>query len=73
MRQKKRYILMKSFPQNLPEGSKFLFQNQWGFVFKADLKATESLRKDAVLISGSVRKLKEPQVLNRRRAKSSTG
>ena len=73
MRARKRYLLLKSFPQDLPEGAKFLFQNERGFVIKADLKTTEALRKDSVLISGSIRKLKQPKLLNRRKTKSDTG
>jgi|GEM_PF-1602522 len=73
MRAKKRYLLLKSYPQDLPEGAKFLFQNERGFVIKADLKSTEALRKDAALISGSIRNLKQPKLLNRRKTKNNTG
>lgn len=73
MRAKKRYLLLKSFPTELPDGAKFLFQNERGYVIKADLRSTEALRKDAVLISGSIRKLKQPKLLNRRKMKTITG
>jgi len=73
MRAKKRYLLLRSFPSEMPEGAKFLFQNERGFVIKADLRSTEALRKDAVLISGSIRKLKQPKLLNRRKTRSNTG
>jgi hypothetical protein len=58
MRQKKRYILLKDYPEELPENSKFLFQNSLGYVIKTDLKGAELLRKDALQISGSIWKLK---------------
>ncbi|HVB11639.1 MAG TPA: hypothetical protein VNE86_00800 [Nitrososphaerales archaeon] len=57
----------------MPDGAKFLFQNERGYVIKADLRSTEVLRKDAVLISGSIRKLKQPKLLNRRKTKAITG
>ncbi|MGI0092352.1 MAG: hypothetical protein ACREBS_11650 [Nitrososphaerales archaeon] len=58
MRAKKRYLLLHTLPKDLPKGSKFLFQNERGFVIKADLVATELLRKHAILVSGAIRKLK---------------
>jgi hypothetical protein len=64
MRQKKRYVLLKSYPTSLPPNTKFLFQNQRGFVFKTDLKGAETLRSSAKLISGSIWKLKEPKPVN---------
>jgi hypothetical protein len=73
MRPKKRYLLLKSLPPDLPVGAKFLFQNERGFVIKADLKTTQTLRNDAVLVSGSIRKLKQPKLLNRRKEDSETG
>jgi len=73
MRAKKRYVLLKSFPRELPPNSKFLFQNRRGFIVKTDLRGAELLRKEAVLISGSVWKLKEPQLLNPSKSKKSTG
>jgi hypothetical protein len=60
MRQKKRYVLLKEIPKKLPEGSKFLFQNSSGYIVKTDLEGAKILRKDALLISGSVWKLKDP-------------
>jgi hypothetical protein len=59
MRQKKRYLLLRSFPSELPPNSKFLFQNSLGYVIKTDLEGAESLRSEALLISGSIWKLKE--------------
>jgi len=68
MRPKKRYVLLKDYPKEEPENSKFLFQNSSGFVFKTDLKGAEFFRKDALLISGSIWKLKtHPKVLYPRR------
>lgn len=66
MKPKKRYVLLKSLPRELPVGSRFLFQNELGYVIKADLRSTNILRKEAMLVSGSIRKLKHPQFLNRR-------
>ena len=68
MRTKKRYVLLKNFPKQMPENSKFLFQNSRGFVIKTDLKGAEVLRKEATLISGSVWKLKQPKLLYPKRA-----
>ena len=74
MRQKKRYILLKNFPQDLPENSKFLFQNSLGYVVKTDLKGEKILRKDALLISGSIWKLKDhPKLLYPRTDKRKSG
>ena len=73
MRAKKRYVLLKNYPKQMPENSKFLFQNSRGFVVKADLKGAEMLRKDAILISGSVWKLKQPKVLYSKKDSSNVG
>jgi hypothetical protein len=73
MRDKKRYVLLKTFPDQLPPNSKFLFQNARGFVVKADLKGAEILRKRAILISGSIWKLKQPQLLNPSKTKENPG
>ena len=73
MKLKKRYLLMKSLPTELPYDAKFLFQNEYGFVIKASLKTTEILRKDAILISGSIKNLKHPKALNSRIKKTITG
>jgi hypothetical protein len=73
MRAKKRYLLMKSVPHDLPPGAKYLFQNQLGHVVKADLDATKLLRNDATLISGSIRKLKHPKALNVGKTKKVSG
>jgi hypothetical protein len=67
MKTKKRYLLMKTMPKDLPPGAKFLFQNEFGFVVKADLRTSEILRAEAILISGSIRRLKHPKVLNPRK------
>jgi hypothetical protein len=64
MRAKKRYLLLKNHHIDLPTGARYLFQNQLGYVVKADLEATKLLKKDATLISGSIRKLKHPKALN---------
>jgi len=74
LRAKKRYVLLGKYPSELPENSKFLFQNSSGFVVKTDPKGAKLLRKDALLISGSVWKLKEhPKVLYARRKKKKDG
>ncbi len=74
MRQKKRYILLKNYPEELPENSKFLFQNSFGYVIKTDLKGAELLRKDAVRISGSIWKLKDhPKLLYPRKTGKKVG
>jgi len=68
VRQKKRYVLLKNYPQDLPPKCKFLFQNSLGYVFKTDLEGASSLRPEAILISGSIWKLKDhPKVLYSRR------
>lgn len=58
MRRKKRYLIFRVVPSDLPPSAEFLFQNEWGFVFRMDTKTAESLRKSAAMISGSIRKLK---------------
>ena len=74
MRQKKRYVLLKDYPKELPDNSKFLFQNSSGFVFKTDPKGAIFLRKNAILISGSIWKLKkQPKVLYPRRRSKRNG
>ncbi|MDG6907598.1 MAG: hypothetical protein JRN20_17640 [Nitrososphaerota archaeon] len=73
MKAKKRYVLLAEYPERLPEGAKFLFQNERGFIVKADLRATETLRKDAKLISGSIKNLKQPKLLNHRKKNSKIG
>jgi hypothetical protein len=74
VRQKKRYVLLKEYPQDMPENSKFLFQNSLGFVIKTDLKGAENLRSRALLISGSIWKLKDhPKVLYPRPTRGKNG
>jgi hypothetical protein len=74
LRQKKRYLLLKDYPKELPENSKFLFQNSFGYVIKADLKGAELLRKGALRISGSIWKLKDhPKLLYPRKTKKKVG
>jgi hypothetical protein len=74
MRQKKRYVLLKEYPRDVPENSKFLFQNSSGYVFKTDLKGAKTLRKYAILISGSVWKVKDhPKVLYSRKTRKGNG
>jgi hypothetical protein len=58
MRRKKRYVLLKSVPENLPRDLEFLFQSEAGYVFKMDPKSSDVLRGTALLISGSIRKVK---------------
>jgi len=73
MTAKKRYVLLKIYPRDLPPNSKFLFQNRRGFVVKTDLPGAKILRNEAVLISGSIWKLKDPQLLNPSKQKKHTG
>lgn len=73
MKVKKRYLLMKSLPDELPSDAKYLFQNEYGFVIKAGLESTKILRKDAILVSGSIKKLKHPKALNSRTRKIDAG
>jgi hypothetical protein len=73
VRAKKRYVLLRNYPRELPPNSKFLFQNRRGFVVKTDLAGADFMRKEAVLISGSIWKLKDPQLLNPTKSKKPTG
>ena len=74
MREKKRYLVLPSFPKSIPDGAEFLFQDEHGYVFRATLKATEILRSEAIFISGSMKKLKgRPKVLNQRSNHSRMG
>ncbi|MDG6996295.1 MAG: hypothetical protein JRN52_10265 [Nitrososphaerota archaeon] len=73
MRQKKRYLLLKSLPQDLPSSVKFLFQNEFGYVVKADLKTAQLLKADAILVSGCIQNVKHPQGLNRRKSHDNIG
>jgi hypothetical protein len=73
MRDKKRYVLLRDFPSELPPKSKFLFQNSRGFIVKTDLRGAQLLKSEAVLISGSIWKLKEPQLLNPSKKKKTLG
>ena len=73
MRQKKRYLLLKSLPPDLPSSARFLFQNEYGYVVKADLKTAQALKADAILASGCIQNVKQPQGLNRRRSHDNNG
>jgi hypothetical protein len=73
MRAKKRYILLKNYPMELPPNSKFLFQNRRGFVVKTTIEGAQILKKQAILVSGSIWKLKEPQLLNPSKARKTSG
>jgi len=75
VRPKKRYVLLNTYPQHLPQNSKFLFQNSRGYVIKTDLNGADLLRKEALLISGSIWKLKtvQPKVLYPRKAQKKNG
>jgi hypothetical protein len=60
MRAKKRYILTRTYPRNLPDGCEFLYQDRTGFVFKVPLEAIDDLSSSEVILkSGSVRKIKQ--------------
>ncbi len=56
MRQKKRYVRLKEFRSD--EELVFLFQDQDGYVFKTSPRSAQKLRASALLISGSIKKLK---------------
>ncbi|MGI0080187.1 MAG: hypothetical protein ACRECH_11235 [Nitrososphaerales archaeon] len=58
MRKKKRYVLFKTLPRDLPQDSTFLFQTEEGYVVRVSPKDAEALRCRSVRISGSIRKLK---------------
>jgi hypothetical protein len=58
MKRKKRYAIFRSVPENIPQEAEFLFQNESGYVFRMDPKTAEKIRKNADLISGSIRKVK---------------
>jgi hypothetical protein len=73
MRAKKRYVLLKNYPKELPANSKFLFQNRRGFVVKTTIEGAQRLKTQAILVSGSIWKLKEPQLLNPSKARKSSG
>ncbi len=68
MRKKKRYVLLKTMPEKLPPSAKFLFQLERGYVLKVDLEEVNELKRHSLLISGSIKKLKQAKTLNRRKA-----
>lgn len=73
MRSKKRYLLIRSMPEKLPAGAKLLFYSKSGYIVKADLKTALQMRQECILVSGSIRKLKHPKLLNRRKKHSVVG
>jgi hypothetical protein len=75
LRPKKRYVLLRNFPKDIPENSKFLFQNSRGYVVKTDLNGTKVLKKEALIVSGSIWKLKDrdPKLLYPRKRKRENG
>jgi hypothetical protein len=58
VRRKKRYIILSKLTDDLPKDSEFLFQSEAGYVFRLTPRAAEKLRGNALLISGSMRKIK---------------
>jgi hypothetical protein len=58
LRKKKRYALLKTVPLKLLKKAEFIFQNEQGFVYRVDPKTAESLRAYALVLSGSIRKIK---------------
>ena len=58
-RRKKRYVLLDSYPETIPTETDFLYQDSHGFLFKTTLHGAEQLRKQAILVSGSLKKLKK--------------
>lgn len=73
MRQKKRYLLLKKLPSDLSPSVKFLFQNEFGYVVKADIKTANAMKSEATLISGCIANVKHPKRLNRRKVKTTSG
>ena len=59
MRRKKRYALLKNIANELDERYEFIFQTKDGYTYKVDPKTAANLRSRALLISGSIRKIKE--------------
>lgn len=73
MRQKKRYLLLRVLPQQLPPTAKFLFQNRFGYVVKVDLRTAQMMKREAIMSSGCIVNVKHPKRLNQRKSKVPTG
>jgi hypothetical protein len=59
MRQKKRYVLTRKYPDKVPEGTDFLYQDKMGYVFRVPLSVIREFPDEFVLLkSGSIRKIK---------------
>jgi hypothetical protein len=58
LRAKKRYVLFERVPEKLPTRCEFIFQSVKGYVYRMSPKAAQGMRRDAILISGSIRKIK---------------
>ncbi len=58
MRSKKRYVLLKTTPDSMPDDARLLFQTESGYVFRVSPVQAEKLRKSAVMISGAIRNIK---------------
>jgi hypothetical protein len=59
MRPKKRYVLAKEYPANLPKDCLFLYQDAAGYVFKISLETLEEFPKEKIVLkSGSIAKIK---------------
>ncbi len=65
-RMKRRYVILRSYPRWVPEETDFLYQDSRGYVFKTTLRGAEELRPIALLISGSMKKLKTKEIRGRR-------
>jgi hypothetical protein len=74
MKPRKRYLLFKSYPESLPADVQFLFQDKNGYVFKSSVASAEEMKRQAILVSGSIKKLKAgPKMLKRTQTKSDVG
>jgi hypothetical protein len=58
VRRKKRYLIFPSYPKDLPGDAEFLFQNEHGYVFRMTATSAETMKKEAYLSSGAIRKIK---------------
>jgi hypothetical protein len=59
MRRKKRYVLTRRYPRFLPDDAEFLFQDETGFVFRTSILGAERLRPEALLVTGTMKSLRE--------------
>lgn len=72
-RRKKRYVLLNSYPETIPENTDFLYQDSHGFLFKTTLHGAEQLREQAIFVSGSMKKLKKRMEWDPKRREKTKG